>query len=159
RVTVSFKFWCEHMGLPYHPTVADSHYRESRYSYGAALARPRSYRAVYQLWTVGSSRLLLWGDPEYAARFARSCQLGDGDGFEVFGPVSNKGYANEAGTWRLFADHSYEVGRWEHERSWYFYLAFGRLGYNPNANAEVWQRELRHRFGAAAADIESAYRH
>ncbi len=35
---------------------------------------------------------------------------------------------------------------------------FGRLGYNPNCNPEVWRRELRHRFGDAASDIEEAYR-
>src|SRR5262249_15487943 len=29
-VAISTKFWCEHLGLPYHPTAADSHYRESR---------------------------------------------------------------------------------------------------------------------------------
>jgi hypothetical protein len=159
RLTVSFKFWCEHMGLPYHPTVVDSKYRESRYSYGAALASPRDYRVVYQLWSVGSQRLLLWGDPEYAARFARSCKLGDGDGFEVFAPLSNKGYGNEPRTWRLFADRSYEVGKWEFERYWFFYQVFGRLAYNPEANPEIWRRELRHRFGAAAGEIESAYRH
>lgn len=159
RVTVSFKFWCEHMGLPYHPTVADRRYRESRYSYGAALATPRDYRVVYQLWSVGSQRLLLWGDPEYAARFARSCRLGDGAGFEVFAPLTNRGYGNEPGAWPLFADRSYQVGRWDHERYWFFYLTFGRLGYNPETDPEVWRRELRHRFGEAAADIELAYRH
>jgi hypothetical protein len=159
RLTVSFKFWCEHMGLPYHPTVADRHYRESRYSYGSALASPRDYRVVYQLWSVGSQRLLLWGDPEYAARFARSCRLGDGDGFEVFAPLTNKGYGNEPGTWRLFAEPSHEVGSWEFERYWYFYLVFGRLAYNPEAEPEIWRRELHHRFGATAGDVEAAYRH
>src|SRR5262249_19621211 len=91
-VTVSTKFWCEHLGLPYHPTAVDSHYRESRYSFGNMLGYPHSYRVVYRLWTVGSQRLLLWGDPESAARFAHSCRLGDGEGFEVFAPLTNKGY-------------------------------------------------------------------
>ena len=130
-VTVSTKFWCEHMGLPYHPTVADSHYRESRYSFGAMLSHPRDYRVVYQLWSVGSQRLLLWGDPNYAARFAESCRLGDGDGFEVNAPLTNKGFGNLPGKWRIFADKSLEHFQWEHERYWFFYLAFGRLGYNP----------------------------
>ena len=75
-LTLSTKFWCEHMGLPYHPTVSDTHYRASRYSFGNMLAEPRKYRVSYQLWTVGSQRLLLWGDPDYAARFARKLQAG-----------------------------------------------------------------------------------
>jgi hypothetical protein len=157
-VTISTKFWCEHLGLPYHPTAADSHYRGSRYSFGTLLAYPREYRVVYRLWSVGSQRLLLWGDPEYAARFARSCRLGGGEGFEVFAPLTNKGYGNEPGRWPIFADRAYAVGPWEFERYWFFYLAFGRLGYNPQANPEVWRRELRYRFGAAAADMEKAYR-
>ncbi|MDQ3623749.1 MAG: hypothetical protein M3463_14875, partial [Verrucomicrobiota bacterium] len=157
--TVSTKFWGEHLGLPYHPTVADRHYRESRYSYGAMLSYPRQYRVVYRLWSVGSHRLLLWGDPEYAARFARSCRLGDGEGFEVFAPLSNKGYGNEPGAWRIFANPADEAGEWEYERYWFFHLVFGRLGYNPEANPEIWRRELRQRFGEAAPDVETAYRH
>ena len=157
-LTVSTKFWCEHFGLPYHPTVADEHYRESRYSFGAMLSYPRDYRVVYRLWTVGSQRLLLWGDPEYAKRFAHSCRLGGGEGFEVFAPLSNQGYGDAPGRWEVFADPSYKVGRWDYERYWYFYLAFGRLGYNPATNPEVWRRELRQRFDDAAGDVESAYR-
>ncbi|MBC7817513.1 MAG: hypothetical protein IAG10_11530, partial [Planctomycetaceae bacterium] len=156
--TVSTKFWCEHMGLPYHPTVADTHYRESRYSFGAMLSHPRDYRVVYQLWSVGTQRLLLWGDPTYAARFAESCRLGAGEGFEVNAPLTDKGFGDLPGKWRIFADKSLEHYRWEHERYWFFYLAFGRLGYNPQANPEVWKRELRARFGSAADDVESAYR-
>jgi hypothetical protein len=157
-VTISTKLWCEHFGLPYHPTEADSHYRDSRYSFGTMLAHPRPYHVLYQLWTVGSQRLLLWGDPNYAARFAQSCKLGDGEGFEVFAPLTDKGYGDAPGNWRIFADSSYEVGTWEYERYWFFYLVFGRMGYNPATNPEVWQREFRHRFGKAAADIETAYR-
>ncbi len=156
-VTVSTKFWTEHLGLPYHPTVVDSHYRTDRYSFGSMLEKPRDYRVTYQLWSVGSQRLLLWGDPAYASQFARNCRLGDGDGFEVFAPLSDKGFGNPAGNWRIFADRSREHYRWEFERYWFFNLAFGRLGYNPGTGAEIWQRELRRRFGDAAGAVESAY--
>jgi hypothetical protein len=159
EVTVSTKFWAEHLGLPYHPTVADRNYRESRYSFGSMLARPRDYRVVYRLWTAGSQRLLLWGDPEYAARFARSCLLGGGEGFEVFAPLTNKGHGNDPGAWRIFARQSDEHFTWEQERYWFFYLAFGRIGYDPNCGAEVWRRELRNRFGDAAPEMERAYAH
>ena len=158
EVTVSTKFWCEHMGLPFHPTTEDRKWRESRYGYGAMLHKPRNYRVVYRLWSVGSQRLLLWGDPAYAARFAQSCTLGGGEGFEVFAPLTNKGFGNQPGRWRIFADRSYEHFRWEQERYWLFYLAFGRLGYNPNTEAECWRREFRHRFGDAAEAVEQAYR-
>lgn len=158
-VTVSTKFWCEHMGLAYHPCVVDKHNRPSqRYSYGAMLYYPRPYRVVYRMWTVGSQRILLWGDPDYARRFSRSCLLGGGEGFEVFAPLTNKGYGNAPGKWRILTDRSYEHYTWEYERYWMFYLVFGRMGYNPDCNPGVWRREFRHRFGEAASDLEAAYR-
>lgn len=157
-VTVSTKFWAEHFGLPYHPTVVDSHYAQDRYSFGTLLKRPRNYRVTYQLWTVGSQRVTLWGDPEYAARFAKSCTLGGGEGFEVFAPLTNKGYGNAPGAWPVIKNPEYRVGRWEQERYWIFYLCFGRLGYNPATNPETWKREFRHRFGEAAEQVEEAYK-
>lgn len=158
-VTVSTKFWAEHFGLPYHPTVADSHYRESRYSFGTMLARPRDYRVTYRLWTVGSQRLLLWGDPEYAARFAEACRLGGGEGFEVFAPLTNKGHGDDPGDWPIFANKTDEYYTWEHQRYWFFELVFGRVGYNPQCDPEAWRREFRSRFGKAAGDVETAYCH
>ncbi len=157
-VAISTKFWCEHLGLPYHPTVADRHYRDSRYSFGNLLQHPRSYKIIYQLWSVGSQRLFLWGDPDYATRFARSCQLGDGEGFEVFAPLTDMGFGNKPGNWPLFKDASSQSGDWNFERYWFFYLLFGRMGYNPDTDPEVWRREFRQRFGDAAERIEAAYR-
>ena len=40
---------------------------------------------------------------------------------------------------------------YEFERYWHFFQVFGRLGYNPRAPAEIWQREFAKRFGQAAA--------
>ena len=155
-VTVSSKYWCEHLGLPYHPTIEDDLYRESRYGYGAMLFHNRNYRVTYRLWNLGSSRLLLWGDPEYARRFVRSATLGGGEGFEVFQPLSMKGFGNEPGVWRIFVDKSFEHYRWEYERYWLNYMLFGRMGYNPDASSEIWQREFRQRFGAAGSHLQEA---
>ncbi len=158
-VTVSTKFWCEHMGLPFHPTIEDDRYRESRYGYGAMLYKPRDYRVVYRMWTVGSQRLLLWGDPDYAARFAQSCKAGGGEGFEVFAPLSNKGFGNAPGNWSILADKRLRHFEHEYERYWHFHQAFGRAGYNPDTSSDVWSREFRSRFGSSAAHVEKAFRH
>lgn len=157
-VTVSTKFWSEHLGQPYHPMVVDSHWADDRYSFGTMLRKPRPYRVTYQLWNVGSNRLTMWGDPGYASQFARSCKLGDGEGFEVFAPLTNKGYGNAPGAWPVIVNPEYRVGRWEQERYWFFYLSFGRMGYDPaGTSPEVWRREFRHRFGAdAAPHVEQA---
>jgi hypothetical protein len=114
---------------------------------------------MYRLWTAGTQRVLLWGDPFYASRFAESCLLGDGEGFEVFAPLTNKGYGNASGDWPLFADPATRYYHWEHQRYWAFYLAFGRMGYNPATSPAVWRREFEHRFGSAAEDMQVAYLH
>jgi hypothetical protein len=157
-VTVSTKFWSEHFGLPYHPTSVDTHWRQDRYSFGALLREPRNFHVVYQLWNVGSQRLTLWGDPGYARRFAESCQLGGGNGFEIFAPLTDQGYGNLPGEWRTIDDPAFRVGTWDQERYWFFYLCFGRLGFSQQTDPEVWQREFRQRFGRAAPAIEQAYR-
>ena len=159
EVVVSTKYWEEHMGLPYHPALQDKNYRhDTRYGFGDILRRPRSYKVMYRLWSVGSQRLLLWGDPQYASRFAKSCRFGDGVGFEVLAPLTNKGYGNNPGKWRIFADPSYESYDYEYERYWMYYLQFGRMGYNPETGPNVYRRELEHRFGEAAKYIEKCYR-
>ena len=156
-VTVSTKFWCEHMGLPFHPTWQDPANSASRYGYGTMLHHPRNYRVVYRLWNIGTSRLLLWGDPGYASRFALSCAMG-GEGFEIFAPLGFKGYGNEPGDWQIFADRSLKSYQWEYERYWAYFLTFGRYGYNPDTPLTVWQRELQGRFGKAGSELDEAYR-
>jgi hypothetical protein len=156
-VTLSTKFWSEQMGLPYHPTVEDTVYRHGRYGYADMLRHPRPYHVQYQLWTVGTHRVLLWGDPQYGAQFARSCLLG-GRGFEVFAPLGNKGYGNAPGTWRILADRSLEFYRYEQQQYWMFYLVFGRTGYDPQVSPSEWEREFRQRFGPAGPAVEAAYR-
>ncbi len=157
-VTISTKFWCEHMGLPFHPTTQDPMYSATRYGYGTLLRSPRKYKVAYQLWNQGTSRVLIWGDPDYAARFAESCAEGDGDGFEVFAPLTDRGWGNEPGVWRILAKPELEYYRWESERYWMFYLSFGRMGYNPKAAPQVVQREFTARFGAAADAMDRASR-
>ena len=62
------------------------------------------------------------------------------------------------GEWRTIDDPAYRVEKWDQERYWFFYLCFGRLGFNRETNPEVWRREFRLRFGKAAPAIEQAYR-
>ena len=54
----------------------------------------RSFPLIHRLWSAGSQRVLLWGDPEWVRRFARSCTLGGG-GFKVMAPLTNKGVRDE----------------------------------------------------------------
>ena len=96
--------------------------------------------------------MLLWGDPDYARRFAESSHLYDGDGFEVNEPLCTKMEAqpHDAKPFELLtAPHRYYD--YEFERYWHFFQVFGRLGYNTNTPPELWQREFEKRFGKEAA--------
>ncbi len=151
---VSHKYWGEHMVSPYHPTRI-----MWTYSYGDWLKYPQKYQNMYQVWTLGSHRLFLWGDPDFVRRFAPTTRFQNAVGFEICAPLSQKGYGNEPGAWRIFRDREREYYKWEFERYWSFYRLFGRLTYNPETSDEIWQREMRHRFGnEAVPEVARAYK-
>ena len=156
---VSTKHWCEHLGLPYPMPAIQRLDRNNYRRYGTwdLLRKPRSFPLIHRLWSAGSQRVLLWGDPEWVRRFARSCTFG-GDGFEVMAPLTNKGVRDEGPPWPVSTDPAFASPAAEHGRHWMFHLLFGRLGYDPDSDPEVWRRELRHRFGGAAASVEELYR-
>lgn len=149
---VNTKYWMEQFGLPFHPThtnTQDQHNR--RHGYADLLRYPQRYHVTWQLWTGGTARLLLWGDPEYVRRFAASARLYDGNSFEI----------NEMlATWMLGEPHDekplpvlnarYRYYEYEFERYWAFYKMWGRLTYNPRTDPQVWRSEFEARFGPAA---------
>ena len=158
---ISTKHWCEHLGMPYPMPAIQQHDRDCdnyrRYGTWDLLRKPRSYELIHRLWSAGSQRVLLWGDPEWVRRFAVSCSFG-GAGFEVMAPLTNKGVRDQKPPWPVIADPACQSHADEHRRHWMFYLLFGRLGYAPDTSPAVWQRELRHRFGQAADVAAQLYR-
>ena len=159
NTVVSTKHWCEHLGMPYSMPVIQQRDHRSYRRYGTwdLLRKPRTYPLIHRLWSAGSQRVLLWGDPEWVRRFVRSCSA-SGDGFEVMAPLTNKGVRDRQPAWIAYSDRSnYRLHVHERERFWLFNLLFGRLGYDPNASPELWRRELQHRFGEAATAVEQLY--
>ena len=165
-LTISTKYWCESTGLPYHTTqmrqgeldnLADMN-KARRYSYSNLLEKPRYYDFLYRLWVVGTNRLFLWGDPDYARRFSKTVRFGDSVGFEILAPLAMKGGHFEIQeSWPLFDDPDLRDYEWEDERYWAWYLLFGRLGYNADTDPEVWERAFRAHFGEAAPHVLDAY--
>jgi hypothetical protein len=149
---ISTKYWMEQMGLPFHPThINTEDQRNRRHGYADLLRYPQRYHVNWQLWSGGTARLLLWGDPDYVRRFAATARLYDGDSFEV----------NEMlATWMLGEPHDekpfeavnspYRFYDYAFERYWQFYRLWGRLTYNPETPAEVWEHEFSTRFGPQA---------
>jgi hypothetical protein len=174
-VTLSPKYWAEHMGLPYQQAsirelempredrqaqgffaLSSGSRSFARYGYADFLREDRPYRVMFRIWP-GSHRLLLWGDPSSAAAHARAFTFCSCDGAELFEPLSFKGRRGSgiAGSRCAHADISL-VPHWDWQKYLYTYRAWGRLMYNPNASPDTWQRYLRAQFQAAAPAMEAA---
>ncbi|MEJ7827469.1 MAG: hypothetical protein WKF91_04720 [Segetibacter sp.] len=154
-IRMSTKYWMEQMGLPFHPThtnrITDNNYR--RHGYGDMLNYEEHYKVYYRIWG-GTTRVLLWGDPEYAKRFAASTHIHDGAGFGVNEPLTTKMHAqpHDAQVFSLL-NPKYRYYDYEFERYWHFYQVFGRTGYNPDTPSEVWDEEFNRHFGVKTAPI------
>ena len=153
-VRLSAKYWAEDMGRPYQP--AETY---PGYSYLNFLERPHSYNFYWEIWALGSHRLLLWGNPEYVRRAVGTFSLGGAEGFEIDPPLAQKGFGNAPGSWGIFtAAQSQRVfWKWKFERYWLFYRLWGRLSYDPATPESAWMSDLQQRFGAAAPDVMDAY--
>ena len=179
-VTVSPKFWAEHMGLPYHQAAIrenerveredPSHLSEwhrhmnvsegsrpfTRYGYGDFLREDRQYDVVFRMWA-GTQRVLLWGDPAFAAGYGRVASVAGSQGIEWCEPLTFKGREGSGlpGARTGYADPTL-VPTDDWQKYAYAYRLFGRLTYDPDAAAETWRRPLRAHFGAGASDAGSA---
>jgi hypothetical protein len=169
-VTLSPKYWAEHMGMPYMQTdiralekVHDTGKKTSglmnlsngarsfmRYGYGDLLKKDRRYKVIYRIWP-GTQRLLLWGDPLTMAAHARNFSFCDSAGVELMEPLSFKGRRGSgiAGDRCGYADASLRP-KWDWEKYLYTLRVFGRLAYNPDAEPDTWRRYLSRSLGVPA---------
>ncbi|MEO7142015.1 MAG: hypothetical protein ABI165_00770, partial [Bryobacteraceae bacterium] len=152
---ISSKYWAEDMGRPYQPAETFP-----GYSFIDFLEKPRPYDFFWEVWALGSHRLLLWGDPEFVRRAVPTFRLSGSSGFEIDPPLAQKGFGNRPGVWGVFtaAQKDRVFWKWEFGRYWYFYFLWGRLSYDPQTPDKAWMAEMKSRFGAAAADVADAYR-
>lgn len=153
---INTKYWMEQMGLPYHPTQINPEKSPRRHSYSDLLRYPQQYHMYWQLWSGGTTRILLWGSPAYAKRFAESTHLYNGDGFEVNEPLATKMEAqpHDARPFDLL-NPAYRYYDYEFERYWHFFQSFGRIAYNPQTSADTWEGEFVKRFGPSASYIQN----
>jgi hypothetical protein len=156
-VRITTKFWMEQIGLPFHPThVNVQNQHDRRHSYADLLRNPQRFDIHWRLWNSVTSGGLLWADPDWVRRFVVSTRL-HGSSFEFNEPNA---------TWMLGQPHDtkplpihtppYRWYRYEVERHWHTLQLFGRLGYDPSAPAQLWERELTRRFGPAGIVVGQA---
>jgi hypothetical protein len=161
NLRIETKYWMEQMGLPYHPThVNPPNQHDRRHGYADLLRYPQRYEMTWRLWNGGTQRILLWGDPEYVRRYSASTALYASRNWDVQEPLATKMEAQrpDQSPFSLLPD-KYRYYDYEFERYWHFYQLWGRLGYNPQSPAELWDREFQRRFGSAAAPHVAAALH
>ena len=168
-VSIAPKFSAEHMGLPYHqaairqkemPTgqpgtrqyaVSEGARSFTRYGYADLIAAGRKYGLYHRIWP-GTQRLLMWGDPVFAAAYSRAGSFGGTDGVEIFDPLSFKGRKGSGlpGGRDGYADTTLRTPGGDFEKYRYGYRLWGRMFYNPETKPEVWQRQLRADYGISS---------
>jgi hypothetical protein len=173
-VSIAPKYWGEHLGMTYHqadirklekPKAQDekgllalsSGTRSFlRYSYGDLLREDRQWTVVHRIWP-GTQRLLLWGDPAFAAGYSRAFGFCGSNGVEIMEPLSFKGRrgSGHAGGRCAYADPSLDP-RWDWQKYEYGARLWGRLLYNPETRPEVWRRSLQRQFEKGTEAIETA---
>ncbi len=153
HIQLDTKIWMEQMGLPYHPThINRENQMDARQSYADLLEYPQTYHMNWTLWNGGTTRVLLWSDPDYVRRLVASARLYDGQNLIVTEMEATKmlGEPHDAKP-QDFLNSRYRYFDYEFERYWAFYRVFGRLSYNPETTSDVWEQEYVQRFGADAA--------
>ena len=149
------KHWMEQMGMPFHPThVNRENQHDRRHGYADLLRYPRKYGFKWRVWSGGTTRALLWGDPEWVKLFAEGSHLYDGVGFEFNEPMYFKmnGSRHDAPTTDLL-NPEYQYYDHEFERYWHYFQVMGRVGYNPDTPSDVWEMEFEQRFGYEAGPL------
>jgi len=152
NVRVATKYWMEQMGMPFHPThINRQNQFDRRHGYADLLTYPQKYKVHWRLWNAGTSRILLWGNPDYVRRFIESTHLYGGNSFEINEPLATK-METQPQDFEPFdlLNPDYQYYDYEFERYWYFFGLFGRLAYNPNTPYDHWEEAFVQRFGQEA---------
>jgi hypothetical protein len=160
-VNVSPKYWAEHLGLPYHQaairevempvagrsgsglmTLSEGSLSFTRYGYADFLRDDRRYTVRHRVFS-GTQRLLLSGDPEWMAAYARAFTFCGSAGVDLMEPLTCRGRRGTGipGTRRSgYIDASLEPPRdWQKYDEWY--RLSGRLTYDPDDRLDPWQPE------------------
>lgn len=157
NLRIETKYWMEQMGLPFHPShVNRPNQRDRRHGYADLLRHPQRYQIDWRLWNGGTTRALLWADPNYVRRYSESTRLYDSPNWDVQEPLATKMEAQrpDMPPFALMPE-KYRYYEYEFERYWHFFQVWGRLGYNPHTPADTWRREFQRRFGSAAPPLET----
>jgi hypothetical protein len=146
---IEIKYNGEQLGLPYH-VQGDRMAGKGSYSYQSYLDRPRRYQVIWQVRANGTHRILRWGDPDFVRRTVRTFAFGGAAGYTLE-PMT--AYYPQAMA-QVLAPSTTAWCDWMWQRNWLWHTLWGRLSYNPEAPARIWDYQFARRFGRAGPDVE-----
>ncbi len=128
----------------------------TRYGYADFLEEGSRYKLWFRLWP-GTQRHLLSADPEMAAAYGRTAHFCGAAGLDLMEPLTFKGRegSGKPGGRCAYADATLSP-RYDWQKFELYYRVWGRKLYDPDANAEAWQRWLRSEFGTGGTAVETA---
>ena len=167
-VNVSPKFAAEHLGMPYHQAairelempvpgrtgqglmaLSEGARVFTRYGYADLLRDDRRYTVRPRVFS-GTQRLLAWGDPLWAASYARTFQYCGMTGADLMEPLTCRGRRGTGAGRRDGYAVERLAPRWDWEKYASWYRCWGRTTYSPETGPEVFRRDFGEEPGALA---------
>jgi hypothetical protein len=146
---IEIKYNGEQLGLPYQAL----HGGFGSYSYEDYLNVPASYRIIWQVRADGTHRFWDWEDTNFIRRTVRTFALGNARGFTLEPEIAYfTPYA--AAYYKQPADQAVYHYIWQ--RHWAWYLAWGRLSYNPELPEQTLVAGYGRRYGNAGDRVYRA---
>ncbi len=160
-VNLAPKYWAEHLGMPYHQaairevempvagrsgaglmTLSEGSRVATRYGYADLMRDDRKYTVRHRVFS-GTQRILMSGDPASTAAYSRMFQFCGSNGADLMEPLTCRGRRGTGvpGTRTGYIDASLEP-HWDWEKYAYWYRVWGRMLYNPDTKADVFQRHF-----------------
>jgi len=155
ELNIEIKFNGEQLGLPYQAMHGSdyTHPTNPAYSYQDYLSLPANFKIIWQIRANGTHRYWAWENTDFIRRTVRSAAWGNARGFSLEPPIAYYPYAAAEYYAQPADQHVYDY-IWQ--KHWPWYLAWGRLAYDPDLPDSVLINTFRQHFGDAAPEIYQA---
>ena len=150
RLTVEVKYNGEQLGLPYQAIQGP---RNSGYSYMDVAGVEKPYELLWQVRANGTMRFWSWAETAFIRRAVRSFRFGGANGFTLE-PESAYFSSDPADFYQRPEDQA--VYRYQWQKNWAWYAAWGRLAYNPELPEAELIAAYRPHFGSFAGQAYAA---
>ncbi|MBI1388744.1 MAG: hypothetical protein GC154_09890 [bacterium] len=113
------------------------------------LTIPRPYALLFRIQAYPLMETVPWGDADFIRNIMRAARIGSANGFivELAAP-----YAPHRAPDSKTSPPDLRYSNWMHDRDWYAYDLWGRLGYNPEESNSVFIQDFQTRFGQDAGE-------